>query len=120
MQPASHRGPRSRCRGSPALRARRRGPLPAGRGPGACGPGRVRSTTEERAMAQRGWRDLPPRQRAGLVVAGAVQLALAVTAWADLARRRPAEVTGRKGAWAAVIGVDWIGPMAYLRWGRGG
>lgn len=69
-------------------------------------------------VAQRRWQDLTPRQRAGLLVAGAVQLALAVTAWADLARRRPAEVAGRKGVWAAVIGVNWIGPLAYLRWGR--
>lgn len=69
-------------------------------------------------MAQRRWRDLTPRQRAGLVAAGAVQLALAVTAWIDLACRRPAEVTGRKGVWAAVIGVNWIGPLAYFRWGR--
>ena len=69
-------------------------------------------------MAQRRWQDLTPRQRAGLVAAGAVQLALAATAWSDLARRRPAEVTGRKGVWAAVIAVNWIGPLAYLRWGR--
>jgi hypothetical protein len=74
--------------------------------------------TEEAVMAQRRWRDLDPWQRAGLVVLGAVQLALAVTAWADLARRRPAEVAGRKGVWAVVIGVNWVGPLAYLRWGR--
>jgi hypothetical protein len=69
-------------------------------------------------MARRRWRDLPPRQRAGLVAAGAVQLALAGTAWVDLARRRPAEVVGRKGVWAAVIAVNWVGPLAYFRWGR--
>jgi hypothetical protein len=69
-------------------------------------------------MAQRRWRDLTPPQRAALVAAGAVQLALAITAWADLARRRPAEVVGRKGVWAAVIAVNWVGPLAYLRWGR--
>jgi hypothetical protein len=69
-------------------------------------------------MAQRRWQDLTPRQRAGLVAAGAVQLALAATAWSDLARRRPAEVAGRKGVWAVVIAVNWIGPLAYLRWGR--
>jgi hypothetical protein len=69
-------------------------------------------------MAQRRWRDLTPRQRTGLLGAAAVQLALAATAWADLARRPPAEVAGRKGVWAVVIGVNWIGPLAYLRWGR--
>jgi hypothetical protein len=69
-------------------------------------------------MAQLWWRNLAPRRRIGLVAAGAVQLALAVTAWVDLARRRPAEVTGRKGVWAVAIAVNWVGPLAYLRWGR--
>ncbi|MGY1679949.1 PLDc N-terminal domain-containing protein [Geodermatophilus sp. SYSU D01176] len=69
-------------------------------------------------MAQRRWSDLGPRQRTVVLTAGALQLALAVPAWADLARRRPAEVVGRKGVWAAVIAVNWIGPLAYLRWGR--
>ncbi len=52
------------------------------------------------------------------MAAGAAQLALAVPAWSDLARRRPAEVAGRKGVWAAVIAVNRVGPLAYLRWGR--
>ena len=69
-------------------------------------------------MARLRWRDLNPWQRRWLVGAGVVQLALAVTAWADLARRRPTEVAGRKGVWAAVIAVNWVGPLAYLRWGR--
>ena len=69
-------------------------------------------------MAQRRWRDLTPRQRAGLVAGGVVQLILAGAAWTDLARRRPAEVAGRKGVWAALIAVNWVGPLAYLRWGR--
>ncbi|SHN89026.1 Phospholipase_D-nuclease N-terminal [Geodermatophilus obscurus] len=69
-------------------------------------------------MTRRRWRDLTPWQRTGLVAAGAVQLALAVGAWVDLAHRRPAEVTGRKGVWAAVIAVNWVGPLAYMRWGR--
>ena len=69
-------------------------------------------------MVQRRWRDLGPGQRIDLVAAGAAQLALAVPAWSDLARRRPAEVAGRKGVWAAVIAVNRVGPLAYLRWGR--
>ncbi|MGY1633486.1 PLDc N-terminal domain-containing protein [Geodermatophilus sp. SYSU D01186] len=69
-------------------------------------------------MAQRRWRDLSGGQRAAVLALGAVQLALAVTAWRDLARRSPAEVAGRKGVWAAVIAVDWVGPLAWFRWGR--
>ncbi|MGY1704820.1 PLDc N-terminal domain-containing protein [Geodermatophilus sp. SYSU D00697] len=69
-------------------------------------------------MALRRWHDLGPRQRAALLALGAVQLALVVAAWADLAGRAPAEVTGRKGVWAAVIAVNWVGPLAWFRWGR--
>ncbi len=69
-------------------------------------------------MTRRRWRDLSRGQRAGLVCLGAVQLAPAGYAWADLARRRPVEVAGHKGVWAAGITVDWVGPPAYLRWGR--
>lgn len=79
-----------------------------------------RTTAEEAAMVQRRWRNLGPWQRIGLVAVavGAAQLVLAVTAWSDLARRRPADVAGRKGVWAAVIAINWVGPLAYLRWGR--
>jgi hypothetical protein len=69
-------------------------------------------------MERRRWRDLSPWQRAAVLVLGSVQLALAVAAWTDLARRRPAEVAGRKGVWAAVIAVNWVGPLAWFRWGR--
>lgn len=51
-------------------------------------------------------------------VLGAVQLGLAGYAWLDLARRAPAELTGRKAVWALVIPVNFAGPLAYLRWGR--
>jgi hypothetical protein len=61
----------------------------------------------------RRWSDLNGGQRAGVVVAGAVQLALAAAAWADLAWRPSYQVRGRKPVWAAVIGVSWIGPVAY-------
>ena len=69
-------------------------------------------------MVQRRWRDLGPWQRTGLVAAGAAQLVLAVAARSDLARRRPAEVAGRTGVWAAGIAVNGVGPPAYVRWGR--
>jgi hypothetical protein len=58
------------------------------------------------------------RRRAVLLALGAVQLSLAATAWIDLAHRGPADGNGRKAVWAAVIAVNWIGPLAYLRWGR--
>jgi hypothetical protein len=74
--------------------------------------------TQRQRRAPRRWADLSGRQRAVLLTLGSVQLSLAMTAWTDLARRRPAEVNGRKAVWAAVIAVNWIGPAAYFRWGR--
>ena len=69
-------------------------------------------------MSVRRWEDLSPAQRALIVVLGSVQLSLAAAAWADLARRPAAEVNGRKGLWAAAIAVNWLGPLAWFRWGR--
>ena len=67
---------------------------------------------------KRRWSDLNPRQRRWVLVAGAVQLSLAAAAWTDLARRPAAEVNGPKGLWAAVISVNFVGPLAYFLRGR--
>ena len=67
---------------------------------------------------RRRWRDLDPRQRRWVLVAGAVQLSLAAAAWTDLARRPAVEVNGPKGLWAGVISVNFVGPLAYFLRGR--
>jgi drug/metabolite transporter (DMT)-like permease len=66
----------------------------------------------------RHWTDLSPGRRAWFVGAIGVQLALAGLAWTDLARRPQERVRGRKPLWAGVIGVTFIGPIAYLLFGR--
>ena len=66
----------------------------------------------------RHWRDLSDRQQTAVLVAASVQLSLAATAWADLATRPAALVHGRKGMWAALIGVNFVGPIAYFLWGH--
>lgn len=71
-------------------------------------------------MAKRRWSDMSTAQRAGLLVAMAVQISLAGSAWADLARRPAAQVNGSKARWGALIGVNFVGPLAYFRWGRKG
>lgn len=53
-----------------------------------------------------------------MLVLGSVQLSLAATAWADLATRPAAQVNGRKPVWAVVIAVNFVGPLAWFRWGR--
>lgn len=72
----------------------------------------------QRRRSPRRRTDTDGRRRAVLLVLAAVQLGLAATAWTDLARRGAAEVNGRKAVWAAVIAVNWVGPLAYFRWGR--
>lgn len=67
---------------------------------------------------QKTWEDLTTGQRVGAVVAGAVQLSLAVAAWVDLAKRPASQVNGRKGVWAAVIAVNFVGPISYFVKGR--
>ena len=66
----------------------------------------------------RHWSELSDRQRTALLVVASVQLSLAATAWADLATRLAALVNGRKDVWAAVIGVNFLGPIAYFARGR--
>ncbi|MFI5035093.1 MAG: PLD nuclease N-terminal domain-containing protein [Acidimicrobiales bacterium] len=57
-------------------------------------------------------------RRALTVAASVVQLTLAIVAGVDLARRPASQVRGRKAAWAPILGVNFIGPLAYLCWGR--
>ena len=64
------------------------------------------------------WRDKSTGRKAVSVVSTLVQLSLALGAWVDLARRPRSLVRGRKSLWASIIGVNFVGPLAYLRWGR--
>lgn len=59
-------------------------------------------------------------QRRGILALSAVEVVLAGVAWADLARRPAEAINGRKRWWAVVIAVNFVGPLAYFRWGRKG
>jgi hypothetical protein len=67
--------------------------------------------------AQR-WSELSERQQTAILLAASVQLSLAATAWADLATRPTELVNGRKAVWAAIIGVNFVGPITYFARGR--
>lgn len=64
------------------------------------------------------WARLSTGQRWAVVVAGVVEVGLAGAAWTDLARRPATEVNGGKKWWALAIAVNFVGPLAYFRWGR--
>lgn len=74
--------------------------------------------TPAHARRTRHWSQLGPGQRAAILAAGALEVALAASAWVDLARRPAERVNGPKALWAGVICVNVAGPLAYFRWGR--
>ncbi|HAM26002.1 MAG TPA: hypothetical protein DCP11_04665 [Microbacteriaceae bacterium] len=69
-------------------------------------------------MKTRNWNDLSQGQQTAVIVASVMEFALAVAAWTDLARRPAKLVNGRKGVWAAIIAVNFFGPIAYFVRGR--
>jgi len=62
--------------------------------------------------------ELDPLRKTATVVGAIVQVSLAAVAWRDLALRPADSVRGRKGVWAAVIAVNYVGPLAYFTYGR--
>ena len=69
-------------------------------------------------MARKHWNDLTPGQQTAILVAASVQISLAATAWVDLARRPTGQVRGSKAVWAALIAVNFVGPISYFAVGR--
>lgn len=69
-------------------------------------------------MSKRHGRDLSRGEQVAVIALGTVQIGLAAVAWTDLARRPAEAVHGRKPWWALAIGVNFVGPIAYLRFGR--
>ena len=65
----------------------------------------------------RRWRDLSTGRRRRR--RASVQLVLAAVAIDDLLRRPVEQVRGPKWAWAPAMAVNFVGPIAYLGWGRG-
>jgi hypothetical protein len=69
-------------------------------------------------MARTRWADLTDRQRTIVLTLASIQLSLGATAWADLARQPADQANGRKAVWAALIAVNFVGPLSYFCWGR--
>lgn len=69
-------------------------------------------------MASRKWHEMTGSQKFGVTAGGIVQFVLAGLAWNDLARRPAKKVHGPKAVWAAVIAINFAGPIAYFVGGR--
>lgn len=64
------------------------------------------------------WDELPASRKVLTMLGVAVQVSLAVSAWTDLAQRPAAQVNGPKPRWAAVIAINFVGPLLYFWKGR--
>lgn len=71
-----------------------------------------------RRSKKKRWSDLSGGQRVAVVAGGVVQVSLLVRALWDLWRRPADQVNGSKLVWTAVCFVNFVGPLAYLRFGR--
>jgi hypothetical protein len=69
-------------------------------------------------MRSKRWDEASNRQRVTTMLLTAVQVSLAVSAWADLAKRPKEQVVGSKLRWAAIIAVNFVGPVLYFAKGR--
>ena len=69
-------------------------------------------------MPAQNWNELSSGRKTGMLIAASVHLALAATAWTDLARRPAAQIRGPKALWAVLIAVNFIGPLSYFVMGR--
>jgi hypothetical protein len=70
---------------------------------------------------RRQWSELSPGVRRFILVGGTIEGLCKIAALADLARRPPPQVRGKKWVWAIVLVlVNSVGaaPLAYFRFGR--
>ena len=79
-------------------------------GSGAVASGVVASSCSTKVVA--------PAQRRVVSLLATIQSLLAIAAWTDLARRPADTVNGSKKKWAAIIFVNFFGPLTYFRRGR--
>ncbi len=66
----------------------------------------------------RRWAESSTLSKVLMMLLTAVQVSLAVSAWTDLAQRPVEQVSGSKRRWAAIIAINFIGPMLYFTRGR--
>jgi hypothetical protein len=67
---------------------------------------------------KKSWKDMTPRQRAGVVMAGAVQLTLMVSAQRSISKTPAAQIRGNKAVWRAASFINFFGPLSYFLFGR--
>jgi hypothetical protein len=79
---------------------------------------RRRSRRRSLAEARRWYRGQSPAVRAGLVVLATVELVLIALAERDIGHRSAGELRGPRTMWRIAALNNFVGPLAYFRWGR--
>lgn len=69
-------------------------------------------------MRSQRWDRMPAGKKVLVMLLVSLQVSLAVSAWTDLAQRPAEQINGRKRTWAAIIAIDFVGPLLYFRRGR--
>ena len=70
-------------------------------------------------VARKGWRNLSPRQKGGIVAAVVVQIGLLLAALSDIHRRPEGQIRGnKKWPWTLAAFVNFVGPVSYFLFGR--
>ena len=73
----------------------------------------------------RNWDELSPRGKVLMIlrvivqiILGIAQLTLLVAALRDIRRRPADQIRGSKRLWTMISFVNWVGPIAYFKFGR--
>jgi len=69
-------------------------------------------------MKPKNWNELSGKQKGTLIALALAQFALLIAALRDIKSRDASEIKGSKRLWTAVSFIDFIGPLAYFRFGR--
>ena len=69
-------------------------------------------------MTKKGWKDLNPTEKRGIVVGGTVEVSLLLAALLDIYRRPKEQIRGNKLLWTLVSFVNFVGPLSYFLFGR--
>ena len=64
------------------------------------------------------WNELTRAQRIGVVISSVLQVVLLAAALWDIRHRSAEEINGPRRLWAAVVFVNFVGPIAYFVFGR--
>jgi hypothetical protein len=73
---------------------------------------------KESTMTKKGWKDLNPTEKRGIVVGGTVEVSLLLAALLDIYRRPKEQIRGNKLLWTLASFVNFVGPLSYFLFGR--